>query len=172
MKTHMRKIHGKENPYKCSNCDSFYKLKAQLDVHSKTCTAAPAPAAETPAVEPVQGKKKRSKKGEEEIEVESSMTLSRMRFLLALLLTMIATKEKLKYLGFNKRLVDEILIESLEGMGRTPCKDETLPPLKRLRRNIEMLLIKTVPKDQMEKFKKESKSTEDILELLTTEKDK
>lgn len=74
--------------------------------------------------------------------------------------------------GFNKRLVDEILIESLEGMGRTPCKDETLPPLKRLRRNIEMLLIKTVPKDQMEKFKKESKSTEDILELLTTEKDK
>ncbi|XP_022830147.1 zinc finger protein 572-like isoform X1 [Spodoptera litura] len=172
MKTHMRKIHGKENPYKCSNCDSFYKLKAQLDVHSKTCTAAPAPTAETPAPEPAQGKKKKSKKAEDEIEVESSMTLSRMRFLLALLLTMIATKEKLKYLGFNKRLVDEILIESLEGMGRTPCKDNTLPPLKRLRRNIEMLLLKTVPRDQMEKFKKESKSIEDILELLTTEKDK
>ncbi|CAH0694293.1 unnamed protein product [Spodoptera exigua] len=171
MKTHMRKIHGKENPYKCSNCDTFYKLKAQLDVHSKTCTAATADAAETPA-DSVQGKKKKSKKAEEVIEVESSMTLSRMRFLLALLLTMIATKEKLKYLGFNKKLVDEILIESLEGMGRSPCKDETLPPLKRLRRNIEMLLIKTVPKDQMEKFKKEGKSIDDILELLTTDKDK
>lgn len=35
-----------------------------------------------------------------------------------------------------------------------------------------MLLLKTVPRDQMEKFKKESKSIEDILELLTTEKDK
>uniref|UniRef100_A0A2A4J9H2 C2H2-type domain-containing protein n=2 Tax=Heliothis virescens TaxID=7102 RepID=A0A2A4J9H2_HELVI len=165
MKTHMRKIHGKENPYKCAQCNSFYKLKAQLDVHEKTCSAGTANKPEP------KGKKKKSK-GDDEIEVEASMSLSRMRFLLALLLTMIATKEKLKYLGFNKRLVDEILIESLEAMSQTPCKDESLPPVNRLRKNIEMLLVGTVPKDQMENFKKENKSTEDILELLTNEKDK
>lgn len=57
-------------------------------------------------------------------------------------------------------------------MDKTPCKDETLTPAKRLRTNIEMFIHGTVPKNQMEKFKKENKSTEDILELLTTEKDK
>lgn len=92
MKTHMRKIHGKENPYKCSNCDSFYKLKAQLDVHEKSCIGGAVDESD-------KGKKKGSKKVQDEIEVESAMSLSRMRFLLALLLTMIATKEKLKYLG-------------------------------------------------------------------------
>lgn len=94
MKTHMFKIHGKENPYKCAHCDNFYKLKVELDVHEKTCGVA-----ETSVDQPVKGKRKRSKKGEDEIEVESVMSLSRMRFLLALLLSMIATKEKLKYLG-------------------------------------------------------------------------
>ncbi|KAJ8716284.1 hypothetical protein PYW08_013569 [Mythimna loreyi] len=164
MKTHMRKIHGKENPYKCAHCDTFYKLKAELDVHEKACGNS--------GDQPAKGKRKRSKKDEDEIEVESTMSLSRMRFLLALLLTMIATKEKLKYLGFNKRLVDEILVESLEAMDQTPCKDESLPPAKRLRANIEMFINGTVPKHQMENFKKENKSTEDILELLTTDKDK
>ncbi|KAJ8713316.1 hypothetical protein PYW07_013686 [Mythimna separata] len=165
MKTHMRKIHGKENPYKCAHCGNFYKLKAELDVHEKACAGGSVD-------EPAKGKRKKAKKGEEEIEVESTMSLSRMRFLLALLLTMIATKEKLKYLGFNKRLVDEILVESLEAMDQTPCKDASLPPAKRLRTNIEMFINGTVPKNQMETFKKEHKSTEDILELLTTDKDK
>ncbi|PZC82343.1 hypothetical protein B5X24_HaOG210646 [Helicoverpa armigera] len=151
---------------KDANKSKNAKKAAQLDVHEKTCTAG------TTAKPEPKGKKKKSIKGDDEIEVEASMSLSRMRFLLALLLTMIATKEKLKYLGFNKRLVDEILVESLEAMSQTPCKDESLPPVKRLRKNIETLLIGTVPKDQMENFKKENKSTEDILELLTNEKEK
>ncbi|XP_026732754.1 zinc finger protein 79-like isoform X2 [Trichoplusia ni] len=164
MKCHMRKIHGKLNPYKCSKCDLFFKLKSELDSHEATCTNGTSPDAET-------GKKKKSKKSDD-IEVDSPMPLHRMRYLLALLLTMIATEEKLKFLGFNKRLIDELLIESLEAMGQTPCKDGSLSPVVRLRNNIEVLLLGTVPKDQMEKFKKENKSTEDILELLTSEKDK
>ncbi|XP_041987662.1 zinc finger protein 37-like isoform X2 [Aricia agestis] len=94
MKAHMRNIHGKINPYKCQNCKQFFKLKVDLEGHKKVCTS-------------------KTKKGLaandddaiklEEIEVESVMTLSRMRFLLALLLTMIATKEKLKYLGVCQR---------------------------------------------------------------------
>lgn len=72
--------------------------------------------------------------------------------------------------GFNKRLVDDLLVESIEAMGHTPCKDETLLPLNRLRTNIQILLNGTIPKKQMEKFQKENKTTEELLELLTNEK--
>lgn len=72
--------------------------------------------------------------------------------------------------GFNKRLIDDLLIESLEAMGHTPCRDESLSPLKRLRNNIDTLLKGTVPKEKMEKFEKENKTTEELLELLTNEK--
>lgn len=72
--------------------------------------------------------------------------------------------------GFNKRLIDDLLVESLEAMGHVPCKNESLAPLKRLKTNIEILLNGTVPREKMEKFRKENKSTEDILELLTDEK--
>lgn len=57
-------------------------------------------------------------------------------------------------------------------MDQTPCKDDSLSPVVRLRKNIEMLLKGTVPREQMDKFKKENKSTEDVLELLTSEKEK
>lgn len=55
-------------------------------------------------------------------------------------------------------------------MGLKPCKDESITPLKRLKTNIEMLLNGTVPKEKMENFRKENKSTEELLELLTNEK--
>lgn len=63
-------------------------------------------------------------------------------------------------------------MECLEAMGRPPCRDTTLTPFNRLKTNIQLLLNETVPKDQMEKFLKENKSTEDILELLADEKKK
>ncbi|XP_045766397.1 zinc finger protein 479-like isoform X1 [Maniola jurtina] len=163
MKAHMRKIHGKENPYRCKKCQQFFKLKVHLENHAKVCKVGEKELSFEEKIEA-------SIKVEEEEVVESVMSLSRMRFLLALLLTMIATKEKLQYLGFNKRLIDDLLVESLEAMGHSPCIDETLPPVKRLKTNIEILLNGTVPKEQMVKFKKEHKRTEDILELLTDEK--
>ncbi|CAG4950758.1 unnamed protein product [Colias eurytheme] len=155
MKAHMRNIHGKENPYRCQKCKQFFKLKADLSEHTKSCNAN-------------RKASKSSQKGDP--DEESATRLTRMRFLLALLLTMIATKEKLKYLGFNKRLIDELLVESLEAMGHKPCKDLALTPFNRLNTNIEILLEGTVPKEQMEKLKKEKKTTEQILELLTDEK--
>ncbi|KAM3960758.1 uncharacterized protein ACR2FA_005197 [Aphomia sociella] len=162
MKAHMRNIHGKEKAYKCQKCDQFFKLKAHLENHVKTCTVGDR---ELSFEEKIQASVQF-----EETEIESSMSLSRMRYLLALLLTMIAKKDKLKYLGFNKRSIDDILIESLGGMGQTACKDENLTALKRLKTNIQILLNATVPKYDMEKFKNENKTTEDILELLTDEK--
>ncbi|XP_050672087.1 zinc finger protein 879-like isoform X1 [Leptidea sinapis] len=156
MKAHMRNIHGKVNPYRCPKCDQFFKLKADLDSHSKSCKKSKTNA--------------KASQDDKLEEAEITNRLTRMRFLLALLLTMIATKDKLKYLGFNKRLIDELLMESLEAMGHKPCKDSTLTPFDRLQINIQMLLEGTVPTDQMDMFKKESKTIEQILELLTDEK--
>lgn len=72
--------------------------------------------------------------------------------------------------GFNKRLIDDLLVESLEAMRHKPCKDDSLTSFNRLKINIEILLKGTVPSEQMEKLKKDNKTTEQILELLTDEK--
>lgn len=63
-------------------------------------------------------------------------------------------------------------MDSLEAMGKTPCMDTSISPLKRLKTNIQMLLNNTVPKNKIEKFQKENKTTEELLELLTNEKKK
>ncbi|XP_061715541.1 zinc finger protein ZFP2-like isoform X2 [Cydia pomonella] len=144
MKAHMRSIHSKTEFYKCAKCNTFFKLKALLEAHVEECGA-------------VESLKK----------PENSMLVSKMRFHLALLFTMIASKEKLNDLGFNKRLIDDILVDSIEAMGLAPCKDKTMPPYSRLKINALMLLQGTVPKPQMALFVKEEKTTEEILELLT-----
>lgn len=89
MKAHMRTIHGKENAYKCKKCAQFFKLKVDLERHEKNCSA------DDREING-QGKKKSSVNSEEN---ESATRLTRMRYLLALLLTIISTKDKLKYLG-------------------------------------------------------------------------
>lgn len=162
MKAHMRKIHGKENPYKCPKCDQFFKLKVQLENHAKLCKAKNLS----------QEERIPASSRTEEIEVESVMSLSRMRFLLALLFSMILSKERLKFLGFNKRLIDDLLVDSLEAMGHASCVDENQSPLSRLKTNIELLLKHTVPKEQIEKFQRENKTLEELLEILTDDKKK
>lgn len=89
MKAHMRNIHGKEKAYKCQKCGQFYKLKVHLENHVKTCTVGDR---ELSFEEKIQASVQYE-------EIDSVMSISRMRFLLALLLTMIATQDKLKYLG-------------------------------------------------------------------------
>jgi uncharacterized Zn-finger protein len=91
MKAHMRNIHGKENAYKCKKCNMFFKLKADLEKHMLNCTVGDR---ELSFEEQLQ-----ASVNIEEVEFASPMSLSRMRYLLALLLTMIASKDKLKYLG-------------------------------------------------------------------------
>lgn len=91
MKAHMRNIHGKENPYRCTKCNQFFKLKVQIENHVKTCKVGD----KNSSLE----KMDTSEKDEEIEAVESVMSLSHMRYLLALLFTMIAPKDKLKYLG-------------------------------------------------------------------------
>lgn len=91
MKTHMSKIHGKESAYKCTKCEEFFKLKVELETHANTCTVGDR---ELSFEEKIQASVQMG-----DFEIESPMSLSKMRFLLALLLTMIASKERLKFLG-------------------------------------------------------------------------
>lgn len=96
------------------------------------------------------------------------MQIERMRLLLAILLKRISAPTKLAELGFNKRLIDDVLIESIKTSGRVACIDPSLSVAERLKRNVEILLDWTVPKPYMEKFKAEQRSTEELLEELTS----
>ncbi|KAI8426413.1 hypothetical protein MSG28_005256 [Choristoneura fumiferana] len=158
MKSHMRKIHGKEKYYKCGQCTTFFRLKAELEMHETNCVT-----------------KDKDLTFDEQVQAsmesgETQMNISKMRFLLALLFTKIATKEKLKYLGFNKRLIDDILVESVEAMGHTPCTDKFQSPFMRLKTNISILMQGTVPKHDLIKFRESKKTIEELLELLTDDK--
>lgn len=84
-------------------------------------------------------------------------TIHRKYFICAFLIT-----------GFNKRLIDDILIESLESSGHTPMKDETVSPAERLRFNVQLLLEWTIPPQFMKRFREERRSTEELLEELTS----
>ena len=96
------------------------------------------------------------------------MTISHMRFLVAILLKKISTEERLKELGFDKRLIDNVLIDSLKCAGRVVCEETNLDQAQRLRINIQELLEWTVPPQFMEEFRSAQRSTEEILEKLTT----
>lgn len=156
LKKHMLCIHKSNAPYVCCHCKSFHKTKNELENHYRTCTVL----------------KNKSKFDEvsvkKEKNVEPPMPVGKMRLLLVILLKKISVPERLDELGFNKRLIDDILIESIENSGREPCKDDNLSVAEKLRRNIEILLEWTVPKKYMEEFKKERRSTEELLEELTS----
>lgn len=96
------------------------------------------------------------------------MNLEKMRLLLAVLLKRISKPERLDELGFGKRLIDEILQDSLISAGKQPAKRGELNEFERLRKNIETFLEWTVPKEHWDTFKKLKKTPEEILETLTT----
>lgn len=100
--------------------------------------------------------------------VQPPMTVEKMRLLLAILLQRISTPEKLEELGFNKKLIDEVLIESLKNANKVVCNEEDISDAERLKRNIRSLLEWTVPNDIMEKFQQQHRSTEELLEELTS----
>lgn len=95
------------------------------------------------------------------------MSVERMRLLLAVLLKRISKQERLDELGFGKRLIDEVLRDSLLSAGRNPVSRDGLTELETLTKNLEIFLKWTVPKEHWENFCKLNKSPEDILETLT-----
>lgn len=96
------------------------------------------------------------------------MSLSKMRLLVAVLIKKLSTEDRLKGLGFEKRLIDNVLIDSLKSGKRPTCEDKTLSEGERLKLNVKELLEWTVPTDVMEEFKRQRRSTEELLEELTS----
>lgn len=99
--------------------------------------------------------------------VEPPMPITRMRLLIAILLKKISTEDRLRQLGYEKRLIDNVLIDSLKCAGRTVCEQADLTEAQRLKLNVQEFLEWTVPPHYMENFKKQHRSTEEILEELT-----
>lgn len=155
LKKHMLCIHKTDKPYLCHMCKRFYKTKNDLANHAKEC--------DKKDTEDLEETKIKIEKA-----VEPPMAIEKMRLLLAVLLKKISSQKRLDELGFNKRLIDDVLLESIEGSGRQACKDASLSVAERLKRNVQILLEWTVPKEYMEKFKNEQRSTEELLEELTS----
>ncbi|CAD6201753.1 GSCOCG00002757001-RA-CDS [Cotesia congregata] len=148
-KKHMKCIHKRLEPYSCKNCNSFFRIKNDLESHEKMCLA-------EEDLEPAADDNQRFR----------LMSIEKMRLLLAVLLKRISKPEKLDELGFGKRLIDEVLQDSLVSAGRDPVGGD-LTELEALRKNIETFLEWTVPREHWENFKKLNKTPEEILETLT-----
>lgn len=96
------------------------------------------------------------------------MSLERMRMLLAILLKRISTPNRLRRLGYGSKLIDIVLVKSIESSGRKPVVDESLDTRSLLKANIDILLDWTIPREYMDHFRKEKKTVEEILEELTS----
>ncbi|CAK9803026.1 Gastrula zinc finger protein 5-1 [Anthophora quadrimaculata] len=199
-KKHMKCIHGRNEPYACKQCPSFFRIKNDLECHEKTChpetgternartnidsipmLAIPmtstlnALQTTTTTITTTTITTTNSFSNENVIIDKPSpppskyrvMTVERMRLLLAVLLKRISKQERLDELGFGKRLIDEVLHDSLISAGKDPVVSHGLSELETLTRNLEIFLKWTVPKEHWENFRRLNKTPEDILETLT-----
>ena len=98
----------------------------------------------------------------------AAMSLERMRMLLAILLKRISTPNRLRRLGYGQKLIDTVLVKSIESSGRNAVRDEALDTHTLLKQNIEILLDWTIPSEYMERFRADKKTVEEILEELTS----
>lgn len=166
-KKHMKCIHGRNDPYGCKRCKSFFRIKSELESHEKTCHP------EMEVEDDGSGVAVKPTGGSEIVEKNSVtakyklMTVEKMRLLLAVLLKRISKQERLDELGFGKRLIDDVLQDSLVSAGKEPVTGDGLSELEALTRNLELFLEWTVPKEHWENFRRMKKSPEDILEVLT-----
>lgn len=164
LKTHMRAIHGMDKAYKCDGCTEFFKTKHELVEHKIKCakcvqqngTDRPDSTTETP-------------QSIQMMHTDSTrMSLSKMRLLVAVLLKKISTQDRLRRLGFDKRLIDNVLIDALQMAEQPICNDNKCSEIERLRINVKQFLEWTVPDAYMKKFKREQRNTEELLEDLTS----
>lgn len=160
----MRAIHGMDKAYNCEFCSEYFKTKHELQEHKIKCAKASAELNDgnDPNASSSMGHHDtRNRPGD-------AMTLSKMRLLVAVLLKKISTQDRLKHLGFDKRLIDNVLIGALKLSGQPICEDASLSETERLRANVRQFLDWTVPDVYMKKFKCEQRSVEELLEDLTS----
>ncbi|KAH8257058.1 hypothetical protein KR038_001949 [Drosophila bunnanda] len=151
LKNHMKKIHKQQKPYMCEGCHEFFKIKVELQAHSEHCAKCPAGGDETADSQSVE-----------------AVILSTMRFNIAVVLKKISSAQKLRQLGYEKRLIDNVIIASLKLAQRPTHDDVKLTPLARLRMNVEEFLKWIVPAPTMKKFSEELLSIDTILDKIAT----
>ncbi|VEN40114.1 unnamed protein product [Callosobruchus maculatus] len=105
-------VHKSTKPYVCSYCKSFHQTKMELEAHYAECKDY-----KEPKVQAMEVKEK---------VLEPPMPVEKMRFLLAILLKKISAPERLQELGFDKKLFDDVLVESIKNSGREPCTNSEL----------------------------------------------
>ncbi|XP_034482669.1 zinc finger protein OZF [Drosophila innubila] len=150
LKNHMKKIHKQQKPYMCDGCHEFFKIKVELQAHVEQC--AKCQTTEEPS----------------DSQTEDAQTLSSIRFNMAVVLKKISSAQKLRQLGYEKRLIDNVIIASLKLAQRPSHDDATLTPLARLRLNVEEFLKWIVPATEMQKFSEELLSIDTILDKIAT----
>lgn len=161
LKTHMRAIHGMDKAYKCVACADFFKTKHELVEHKLTCTQAQE-ASRSYTVDGMLAE------GIGEPEDNTSLALSKLRLLIAVLLKKISTQERLKKLGFDKRLIDNVLIAALQTADQPICEDTALNEIERLRVNVNQFLEWTIPEAYMKKLRRDHRTPEEVLENLAS----
>uniref|UniRef100_A0A1B0GF66 C2H2-type domain-containing protein n=1 Tax=Glossina morsitans morsitans TaxID=37546 RepID=A0A1B0GF66_GLOMM len=150
LKTHMKKIHNQFKPYMCEGCHEFFKVKIELEAHQHRCD------------------KCTSNLDEQDARYNEAQILSHIRFHMAILLKKISSNQKLQQLGFEKRLIDNVIMASLKLAKRKVHDDPNLTPIERMRLNVQELLNWIVPIKVMETFREEKLSVENILEKIVT----
>lgn len=156
LKTHMRTIHGMDKAYKCDGCAEFFKTKHDLSEHRLICSKV------------LRNEKNACADPSSSYTQDNSMSLSKMRLLVAVLLKKISTQDRLKQLGFDKRLIDNVLVAALQSAKQPICEDKNLTEAERLRINVKQFLEWTVPDAFMKRIKREQRSPEELLEDLTS----
>ena len=159
----MRAIHGMDKVYHCDYCSEYFKTKHELQEHKIKCSKAP----RTVDHQSMDGAEQFQLMTEPKCSTKET-TLSRMRLLIAVLLKKISSQDRLKQLGFDKRLIHNVLIDALKLAGQNVCTDTNLHEVERLRANVNIFLDWSIPDAYMKKLKNEQRSTEELLEDLTS----
>ncbi len=175
-------------PYVCLPCNQFFQTKNELTLHTASHTNSDN-SKETEDQETENDDSSSNEQSPEKtttstthlvelpngtkIELQNVqngqlMSLERMRMLLAILLKRISTPSRLRRLGYGSKLIDIVLVKSIESSGRKPVVDDSLDTRTLLKGNIEILLDWTIPREYMEHFRQEKKTVEEILEELTS----
>lgn len=143
LKNHLRIIHKLDKSYLCTYCRQCFRAKQELQDHQIVCFGGP-------AVE----------------DCPNVAELSKLRLLVAILFKRISTDERLKQLGFDKRLIDNVLINALKSGGQSYCNDPMISEIDKLKINVEIFLKWTLPENVLDLFDQQEKSIDLLLEEI------
>lgn len=145
----------------CDGCKQLYKTKIELIQHSHECDAA---TAATMLVTKTDEGEAKTKPMVSTASMEA--TLTRIRLLVAILLKKFSTPERLKQFGFEKWLIDNVVVATLKAAGKQYCEDEQITEGDRLRWNVRQFLEWMVPEKLMATFRPHEDSVEELLEKV------